>query len=160
MTFGILYKKMDGRKRPLGRNLSFVSYWQKYSSLLYFWLLIWDKQCATYVHSCQLRGGKVSLISESFFFTLPQISKNVSNQSPVHLKKRSSGKWFGTFFRRFELKWKTLEIKPTINNAINNCTYMLKNVTTLLCDSNKQNFNYVQVVVVFFLVWWKNIRRS
>ena len=33
VTFGILYKKMDGRKRPLGRNLSFVSYWQKYSRL-------------------------------------------------------------------------------------------------------------------------------
>ena len=51
------------------------------------------------------------------FFTLTQISKNRCQITPlrtIYLPKRCSGEWFGTYFRRFEPKWKFSEIKPPL----------------------------------------------
>ena len=51
------------------------------------------------------------------FFNLTQISKTghqITPLSTIHLKRRCSGKWYGTHFWRFEQSEKLSEIKPPL----------------------------------------------
>ena len=51
---------------------------------------------------------KGSLISETFsLFKSQKKWCEITRLSTIHVKRRCSGEWFGTFFLRFEPKWNT-----------------------------------------------------
>ena len=65
--------------------------------------------------------NKVGIISESFSLWL-QFSKKgcqITPLSTIHLKRKYTGKWFGTFFWRFGPKWKTFWDQATFSREDN-----------------------------------------